>query len=55
VFGYPGLGRFTLDAAQNGDVFGLEAATLILVVVAVGSQIVADIIYTLINPRIRFA
>jgi peptide/nickel transport system permease protein len=55
VFGYPGLGRFTLDAALNGDVFGLEAATLILVFFAVGTQIVADIVYTMINPRVRFA
>ncbi len=55
IFGYPGLGRFILGAALNRDVFGLEAATLILVVVAVGSQLVADVVYTLLNPRIRFA
>jgi peptide/nickel transport system permease protein len=55
VFGYPGLGRFTLDAAQNGDVFALEGATMVLVVIAVGTQILADIAYMLINPRVRFA
>jgi peptide/nickel transport system permease protein len=55
IFGYPGLGRFILGAALNRDVFGIEAATMILVVIAVGTQLVADVLYTFLNPRIRFA
>jgi peptide/nickel transport system permease protein len=55
IFGYPGLGRFILSAALQRDVFGLEAATMILVLVAVGTQLIADIAYTFLNPRIRFA
>ena len=55
VFAYPGLGRFVFDAAQLGDVYGLEGATLALVVVAVATQLIADIIYTLINPRVSFS
>ncbi|MBA2537578.1 MAG: ABC transporter permease [Actinobacteria bacterium] len=54
IFGYPGLGRFILGAALNRDVFGLEAATMILVLVAVGTQLIADVVYTFLNPRIRF-
>lgn len=54
IFGYPGLGRFILDTALNRDVFAVEAAALFLVVVAVGSQLVADIAYTFLNPRVRF-
>jgi peptide/nickel transport system permease protein len=37
------------------DVFGLEAATMILVIIAVGTQLIADLLYTFLNPRIRFA
>ena len=55
IFGYPGLGRFILGAALNRDVFGIEAATMILVVIAVGTQLVADVLYTFLNPRVRFA
>jgi peptide/nickel transport system permease protein len=55
IFGYDGLGRFILGAALNRDVFGIEAATMILVVVAVGTQLIADVVYTFLNPRIRFA
>jgi peptide/nickel transport system permease protein len=54
VFGYPGLGKYTLDAALYKDVNVLEACSMILVVVAVGSQLVADIAYTFLNPRIRY-
>jgi peptide/nickel transport system permease protein len=55
VFGYPGLGRFALDAALFKDVFAVEATAMVLVVIAVGTQLVADIIYTYLNPRIRYA
>ena len=55
VFGFPGLGTYILDAALFKDVFVLEAATMSLIVVAVGTQLVADVVYTFLNPRIRFA
>ena len=55
IFGYDGLGRFILGAALRRDVFGLEAATMILVIIAVGTQLIADVLYTFLNPRIRFA
>lgn len=54
VFGYPGLGHYLLESALYKDVNALEAGTMILVVVAVGTQLVADIIYTFLNPRIRY-
>ncbi len=55
VFGFPGLGSYILDAALYKDVFVIEAATMALIVVAVGTQLLADIVYTFLNPRIRFA
>jgi peptide/nickel transport system permease protein len=54
VFGYPGLGRFLLDSALYKDVAALEAGAMALVVVAVGTQLVADVAYTWLNPRIRY-
>lgn len=55
LFGFPGLGNYLLRAALFKDVFAIEAATMLLVVIAVSTQLVADIIYTYLNPRIRFA
>jgi len=54
VFGYPGLGKYLLDSALFKDINALEAGAMILVIVAVGTQLVADIIYTFLNPRIRY-
>ncbi|MCP4424697.1 MAG: ABC transporter permease [Chloroflexi bacterium] len=55
LFGFPGLGRYVLEAALFKDVFAVEAAAMLLVVIAVGTQLLADIIYTYLNPRIRYA
>jgi peptide/nickel transport system permease protein len=55
IFGYPGLGRYILESALFKDVFAIEAAAMILVLIAVVTQIAADLIYTYINPRIRYA
>lgn len=54
VFGYPGLGNFILNAALYKDVYAIEAASMVLILLAVGTQLVADLVYSLINPRIRY-
>jgi len=54
VYGYPGLGQYLLDSALYKDINALEAGAMIMVTVAVGTQLVADIIYTFLNPRIRY-
>jgi peptide/nickel transport system permease protein len=55
LFSYPGLGQYLLNSAMFNDVYAVETAAMVLVVVAVGSQLIADIIYTFLNPRIRYA
>lgn len=54
VFGYPGLGKYLLDSAMFKDINALQAGAMILVILAVGTQLIADIIYTFLNPRIRY-
>ncbi len=54
LFGFPGMGRYILEAALFKDVFAIEAAAMVLVVVAVSSQLIADLIYVYLNPRIRY-
>ncbi len=53
VFAYPGFGRMMLDAALAQDIALIEAGAMVAVVIAVATQIVGDIGYMLINPRIR--
>jgi peptide/nickel transport system permease protein len=54
-FQYDGFGKLLLDAALFGDIYVIQAATFIAVLVAVLSQIISDIGYTFLNPRIRFS
>jgi peptide/nickel transport system permease protein len=55
IFGYPGLGTFLLTSALYKDVFAMEARAMLMVLLTVATQLAADIIYTFLNPRIRYA
>jgi peptide/nickel transport system permease protein len=55
IFGYPGLGRYIYEAALWGDFYAVEAAAMIMVVVAVATRLIGDVAYMLLNPRIRYA
>jgi peptide/nickel transport system permease protein len=54
-FEYDGFGKLLLEAALFGDVYVVQACTLVAVIVAVSSQIISDLGYMFLNPRIRFA
>ncbi|HZO22426.1 MAG TPA: ABC transporter permease [Steroidobacteraceae bacterium] len=54
-FQYSGFGRMLFDAANYGDIQVLQAATLVAVFVAVMSQLLSDVAYRFLNPRMRFA
>jgi peptide/nickel transport system permease protein len=54
-FAYKGFGSFLVDAALFGDIYVIEACVMVAVFIAVFSQFISDIGYTLLNPRIRFS
>lgn len=54
-FAYKGFGKLLLDAALFNDIYVVEACTLVAVFVAVLSQLISDVGYTMLNPRIRFS
>jgi peptide/nickel transport system permease protein len=54
VFAYPGIGRLLLEAALFGDIALIEAAALIAVCIAISTQLIGDLGYMILNPRIRF-
>jgi len=55
AFAYKGFGALLLEASLNQDLFMIEACAMVAVFVAVITQMIADIGYTYLNPRIRFA
>lgn len=54
VFGYPGLGRLVLFAVQRRDLPLIQATTMLIVIIFALANLAADIIYALLNPRIRY-
>ena len=55
VFAWPGLGFFALEAIQRRDLFLLSTIVLIAAIVVVGINVVIDIIYKAIDPRIKLS
>jgi peptide/nickel transport system permease protein len=55
LFNYPGLGRLIFTAATQKDLPVLEAAVLIVGIVFLVAMLLADLAYSLLNPRIRHA
>lgn len=54
LFNYPGLGRLIVTAADNKDFPMLEAGVLVIGIVYLVATLIADIMYTVLNPRIRY-
>lgn len=54
VFGYPGLGRLVLFGIQRRDLPLIQATTMLIVVIFSVSNLLADILYAYLNPRIRY-
>ena len=55
VFAYPGLGRLLVYAIQRHDLPLLQAGMLVLTAVYALANLVADLLYAVLNPRIRHA
>jgi peptide/nickel transport system permease protein len=55
LFNYQGIGRLIFQAAQQKDFPLLESAVLVIGIVYLVATLLADLAYSLLNPRIRYA
>ncbi|HEV2242708.1 MAG TPA: ABC transporter permease, partial [Streptosporangiaceae bacterium] len=55
VFQWPGLGEYTFNAIQNSDYFATLGATLVIAAMYVVVNLIVDIAYLYLDPRIRYA
>src|SRR5438128_2116689 len=53
VFGWPGMGRLALEAAQGRDYPLVTGLTVVVAAIAVAASLAVDLAYTRIDPRIR--
>jgi len=54
LFGFPGLGSLTLSAIKTRDLPLIEACVLFITFIFVISTFITDMLYSFLNPRIRF-
>ncbi len=55
IFGLPGFGKLTLDSVFTRDYPVIEAVVLVVTMVYIIINLAIDVLYSLINPRIRVA
>ena len=54
IFGLPGIGRELLSAIDNRDVPVVEGAVLAFATVVIVANLLADLLYATLDPRIRY-
>jgi peptide/nickel transport system permease protein len=55
VFNYPGMGLLTTNAATQNDVPLLLGTTFIAAIATVVGNLIADLLYAVVDPRVRYA
>jgi peptide/nickel transport system permease protein len=55
VFNIPGIGRLTYDAIQRGDIITVEGATLFLALAVCLCNLFVDVMYAVLDPRVRLS
>jgi ABC-type dipeptide/oligopeptide/nickel transport system permease component len=55
VFSWPGVGRLVVDSINNRDYPVVQAAVTILAVALIVSSLIVDILYSIIDPRIKYS
>ncbi len=53
VFNYPGMGKLMIDAVLSKNVPVLQACVMIVIAFIVLANLVADLFYALLDPRVR--
>ena len=54
IFSWPGIGRLTIDATRNFDYPVLMGVLLITSILVVLANLIADVTYAIIDPRIKY-
>jgi peptide/nickel transport system permease protein len=54
IFSWPGIGRYSVDAIRQVDYNAIMATTLIVAVIFVLMNLVVDILYLFLDPRISY-
>ena len=55
IFAWPGLGRLLQQAIETRDYSVLQGLIIVLALIYAGTNLIIDLTYPLIDPRIRYS
>ena len=53
IFSWPGIGKWMIDAISRRDYPVVQAGLLLIALIVMAVNLIVDVLYGLINPRIR--
>jgi peptide/nickel transport system permease protein len=53
IFGWPGLGRYALDAILKRDFPVIQGTVLFMALIFIFANLIVDLLYGVVDPRIR--
>ncbi len=54
IYNWPGLGRWAVRAILNSDIAAINGFTLLVALIFVTANLIVDLVYGVLDPRIRF-
>lgn len=55
IFGWPGIGKLTIDAIERRDFAVIQASVIFVALMVVAVNLLIDLIYAWLDPRIRYS
>ena len=55
VFGWGGVGRYVVEAINNRDYVVIQNVILIFAIIFLVVNLIVDVMYAFLNPRIRYS
>ncbi len=55
VFAWPGIGRLSVQALYGRDMAIVQAVVMVNALIVIGANFLVDVVYTLIDPRIKYS
>jgi dipeptide transport system permease protein len=53
IFSWPGIGKWMIDSISKRDYFVVQGGLLLIALIVMAVNLIVDVLYALINPRIR--
>jgi peptide/nickel transport system permease protein len=54
LFGWPGVGILLIQAIEKRDLPLIEGSVIVIAIMIIGVNLLVDIAYTFIDPRVRY-